>query len=149
MPPKASLDASQADKYRAHMLDGVTIEHVKDIYNTKMAVEKHITVEGLHLLACKMTKDYVVTINGIAYTQKDCYTKALEIDPQYAHSFYNLGVLLAVDETVTINGTDYTKKDCFIKATEMDPGYERGFVSGRSVPVSELIHSLLWKSRSA
>ena len=47
---------------------------------------------------------------------RDCYEKAIEINPNYAEAYYNLGVIFGV------LGEYQKAKDCFEKAIQLNPG---------------------------
>jgi len=55
-------------------------------------------------------------VGGQQYSEKDCYVKALELDPKSAIVWNNLGIVGGG----TFGGLLYSTKDCYVKALELD-----------------------------
>ena len=56
-------------------------------------------------------------------SQKDCYMKALDLDPKLAHAWANLGAVGGG----RVGGIQYSEKDCYIKALECEPRYAKAW----------------------
>ena len=59
-----------------------------------------------------------VTVGGDAFTKRDCYLKALELNPNNKLLWNSLGVIIGAGEKVDVAGQSYTMQDCFRKALE-------------------------------
>lgn len=64
--------------------------------------------------ALKLDPGYAMALNGAKYTEKECYLKVLELDAGNALAWNNLGV----QGGDTVKGADYTEKECYLKALE-------------------------------
>jgi tetratricopeptide (TPR) repeat protein len=66
----------------------------------------------------------VVEVKGKKYTKRDCYIKALTLNPQMHAVWYNLGVELGQDldrDKITVDGKEYNRLDCLIRSVEVQP----------------------------
>ena len=59
-----------------------------------------------------------VDVDGITYTKKNCYVKALTHRIDYKYAWRYLGDVMTNEDTVTIKGVPYTKEDCFFKGSD-------------------------------
>ena len=63
------------------------------------------------------------TVGGHDYRRKDCYLRALELDPKNANSWTHLGV----SGGGTVGGRNYREADCYLRALELDPNNARAW----------------------
>lgn len=54
------------------------------------------------------------SVQGRYYSKKECYQKALDIEPEFANAWYNLGNL-GVDGGGWVQGRRYSQKECYEK----------------------------------
>jgi hypothetical protein len=57
------------------------------------------------------------TVNGVLYSEIECYVKAIEVGPNNSQAWHNLGA----KGGGTVNGVGFLKIECFVKALETDP----------------------------
>eukprot|EP00756_Hemistasia_phaeocysticola_P008755 Hpha_TRINITY_DN14714_c0_g2::TRINITY_DN14714_c0_g2_i3::g.102788::m.102788 len=58
-----------------------------------------------------------VAVDGVKYTARQCYEKAVEVDPEYATAWNNLGY----EGGGKVNGKRFSKKACYIQSLTIDP----------------------------
>ena len=85
-----------------------------------------------YLLGMALVPHETVTVCGRSYNQRECYIKAVELDPSLssiwcalgrglfepvrdAHTYQNMSV------SVIIGGISFTAKECYIRSLELDP----------------------------
>lgn len=54
-----------------------------------------------------------------SYSAKDCYVRALELDPSDAHTWFN--TYIDCPDGLRLDGQHYTQQACLLKALECDP----------------------------
>merc|ERR1712216_962914 len=66
-----------------------------------------------------------ITVCGKELTMKDIFLKAIEVDPELASAYSDLGSVLSLEgngsSTVTLRGQQLGEKDLYIRALELDP----------------------------
>ena len=60
------------------------------------------------------------TVKGKHYAMKDCFRKALEVDPKFSGAG-PVWALLGLKGGVTVKGKHYTPKECYQNTLELDP----------------------------
>jgi hypothetical protein len=75
-----------------------------------------------NILGSTLAAEESVTLNGVCYSQVDCFRRAIELYPAHAMAWNNLGAAMTViNQVVIIDGKRYTKLDCFRSAAKLDP----------------------------
>lgn len=65
-----------------------------------------------------------IQVGGKTYTNQQCWTAILEIDPtSYADVWAMLGYTLTDSQYVVINGEEFARHECYIKALELETKY--------------------------
>ena len=52
------------------------------------------------------------TVNGKAFSEKECYVRALELKAEYPEAWHNLGA----QGGGSVNGKAYSNKECYMRA---------------------------------
>lgn len=62
----------------------------------------------------------IVLINGEEFEKRDCYVKALDIDPDLPYAWFNLGIALGAADCVCVREDSYSDLECFVRALNLD-----------------------------
>ena len=76
---------------------------------------------GLAFSIALGSNEKVTTHDGRCYTAIDLYMKAISLNPNYCHPYYNLGYIQ--DNDVLMHGQLYSRKQLYIEALRCDPNY--------------------------
>eukprot|EP00971_Amphidinium_carterae_P180523 3580454-Amphidinium_carterae.1 len=127
-PPTFERDAGegnaevlQNESAANHSADGV----VEGLDKVVHVIEEKPTIADHWLeLAVLLEESATVCVMGAAYSRKDLYIKAIELDPSLAGAYSDLGVVvssLSGDlRQVELHGRPFTEKDLYVHAIELD-----------------------------
>ncbi len=59
-----------------------------------------------------------VQLNGMSYTQRQCFVESLTHNPNNSAVWYNLGVSMNATEQAQVNGESYTRSQCMEEAVK-------------------------------
>ena len=62
-----------------------------------------------------------VEVKGMSYSERDCFIKAIENQPNHALAWGNLGAILRPDESIVVSQSLVTQRDCYINALAFNP----------------------------
>eukprot|EP00450_Noctiluca_scintillans_P036878 CAMPEP_0194544432 /NCGR_PEP_ID=MMETSP0253-20130528/87561_1 /TAXON_ID=2966 /ORGANISM="Noctiluca scintillans" /LENGTH=250 /DNA_ID=CAMNT_0039391321 /DNA_START=19 /DNA_END=771 /DNA_ORIENTATION=- len=83
-------------------------------------------------LADELQDDEEVEINGETCSQRMLFLKALNLDPNFARGYSDLGCVIG-SQGVRLFGQDMTERDLYIRALELDPRMGLTYLNLRDV----------------
>ena len=93
----------------------------KTVVTPDVARDPHARAEeALLWIECAPDKGKTAFVEGIHYTARQCFLKALALDASSSRGWNGLGSTLTDGETVEVNGSNYTEQQCYLQAVTCD-----------------------------